>query len=114
MALYRLDYIDTEGNVTGPVRGRDLGILPTGDVLTRHMSKARERAIQAANRAECDVQITGIVKSGILKPRLILDRHGRARKPLGTRAARDRDDCKRGTGQTCFCPPCRAERKASR
>lgn len=106
--LYRLDYCDTHGKTTGPVRGADLGILPTGDVLCRHMSRARERAIQAANRAECDVLITRIGKSGDLKPSLIIDRDGRGKQPPGKRPS---GGIEHREGGPCFCANCRAGRR---
>lgn len=111
--MYRLDYCDTTGRATGAVRGADLGILPTGDVLTRHMTTARQRAIQAANRAECDVLISRIGKSGNIKPSLIVSRDGRAKRPPGMKAASGTRECRAGLGLgACFCDNCRASRRA--
>jgi hypothetical protein len=115
MPLFRLDYIDTNGKVTGPVRGRDIGVLTlaasSDDILVTHMQTARRHALDAARRAECDVQIAGIIKGGIIKPRLIVRPDGSASKPHGTRAGRTQDECKRDSGERCFCPACRAERR---
>lgn len=108
--LYRLDYLDTDGDITGPVLCWHVGTFPpTSDVLTRHMTTARERAIQAAAKWECDVLVTRIGKSGQLRPSLVLAPDGTARKPGGMTG----EDCKAGPGQPpCFCRNCRAGRRA--
>lgn len=108
MALYRLDYIDTNGEKTGPVEGWHIGILPTGDVLTRHMTTARARAVEAAKRAECDVLVSRIGKAGAIRAALVVQPDGRARRPGGMSG----EDCKRDSGQACFCRNCRAGRRA--
>lgn len=110
--LYRLDYIDTNGKTTGPVQGWHVG-LATGrtDVLTRHAQTARTHATNAARRAEVPVLVTRIGKAGAMKPSFIVHPDGSSTRPPGTRAADPREDCKRSTGQRCFCTACRAERR---
>lgn len=110
--MFRLDYIDGTGK--SPVLGVHIGILPTGTVLTRHMTTARKHATTAAARARQDVLITRIGKAGALRPSLIVQADGGSRRPPGTRPANERDECKRENGETCFCPSCRAERRQAR
>lgn len=110
MNLYRLDYIDTDGNVTGAVKGQHLGILPTGDILCRHMATARGRAVDAARRAECDVLVSRIGgKTASVRGVLVLRPDGTGRKPPGMTG----EDCKAGPSKPpCFCKNCRAGRRA--
>lgn len=114
MNLYRLDYVrDADGRDLAAVRGSDLGILPTGDVLTRHMTTARQRAIQAAALADCPVLITRISGGGRMKGTLIIGPDGRGKRPPGMAAASGTRECRAGTGLgACFCDNCRAARRA--
>lgn len=120
MSLYRLDYVNARGEATGAVDGRHVApgpndpkvgpLLLPGDVLTRHMTTARAHAVTAARRAECDVAISRIVKGGQIKVALIVHPDGRASRPPKTRPPAGQE-CKAGSGQTCFCPNCRASRR---
>jgi hypothetical protein len=118
MPLFRLDYIDADGTITDPVRGSDIEVLTLAasseDILTYHMTKAREYAKDAASAYNTSVQIAGIIKGGVIKPRLIIHPDGSATRPGGTKPGREQDDCKAQSGQPCFCPPCRAKRRASK
>jgi hypothetical protein len=100
--LYRLDYIDASGREVGPVKNT------TGDdFLSRHMSTARKRAIEAAGERELSVQVTRIGKAGQTRPTLIVRPDGGAEPPRQARS-----DCKAGPGKPpCFCRNCRAERR---
>lgn len=98
--LYRLDYLNADGTVRGPVR----------DFLSRHMTTARKRATEAAAEAELSVQVTRIGKAGQTKATLVIRPDGGAERPAGTRG----EDCKRNSGQTCFCRDCRAQRRGTR
>lgn len=112
MTLYRLDYLDARDKVFGAVKGLDIDVLTigsSGDILTQHMTKAREYAAEAARRAKCDVQIAGIIKGGIIKPRLVAKPDGTFKRPTGTQLG----DCKAGKNEgACFCFNCRAGRRA--
>lgn len=114
MPLYRLDYF-ADGRTTTAVQGSDIGVLTlaasAGDILTHHMTKAREYAKAAAKTSGCDVQIAGIIKGGQIKPRLIVSPDGTTSKPG---SAKDAGGCKAASGQTCFCPVCRAKRRDAR
>lgn len=110
MNLFRLDYCDANGTTTGPVLGSDIGILPGGVVLTRHMTTARARAIHAADLAKSDVLITRISGGGAMKPSLVIRQDGTGKRPPGTRTANG-PDCVAGTGRSCFCANCRAGRR---
>ena len=123
--LYRLDYCDTDGRATGAVKGRDIGILPTGDVLTRHMTTARQRAIQAAAPTAYApdgrrVLITRIDRAGRLRPSLVIRPDGSATTPPGMASTRDtcravgRPGTPTDDGGACFCSACRAARKGGR
>ena len=104
--LYRLDYHDgTREAVRDPVIG--------GDLITRHMATARSRAIELSERDDRPIQISRISGAGAMKPTLIVNPDGRCSRPAGTKAPA-REDCKRDSGQPCFCSPCRAERRAAR
>jgi hypothetical protein len=107
--MYRLDYVDG-----GSVRGADIDILPTGDVLTAHMTTARTHALQAARRAGRAVLISRIDKAGRLRSALVIRPDGSASRPEDKRPMNARSDCKRDSGETCFCQACRAERRGRR
>lgn len=107
MALYRLDYLDGEN--TEPVRDPVIG----GDLLTRHMTTARSRALQISGDVDRPIQISRISGAGQMKVTLVVDPDGHCRRPAKSKPVA-REDCTRGTGRPCFCSPCRAERKAAR
>lgn len=111
MPLYRLDYIETgtSSENTEPVRDPVIG----GDLLTRHMTTARSRAIELSAKDGRAIQITRIAGAGLMKVTLIVEPDGRCRRPAKSKPVA-REDCKRDSGQPCFCSPCRAERKAAR
>lgn len=103
MSLYRLDFIDASGRPADAVRDPIMG-----DVLTRHMTTARARAIQAAQLAKRDVLITRIGKAGQMRPSLVVHPDGSASRPPGMGG----EDCKAGQGKgPCFCLNCRATRR---
>jgi hypothetical protein len=108
--LYRLDYIvtGTSGEDTEPVRDPVIG----GDLLTRHMTTARARALELSKADGRAIQITRIAGAGTMKPTLIVNPDGHCQRPAGTKATGQA--CKRASGRACFCPACRAERKARR
>src|ERR1043165_3125074 len=111
--MFRLDYIQSDGRTIAPVLGSEVGILPTGDVLTRHMTTARGHARRAAELSGKDVLITRIVGAGTMKPSAVVHPDGSGSRPPGTRAANPREDCKRASGERCWCSACRAERRAA-
>ena len=104
MNLYRLDYVDTDGNVTGPVHDW------RGDVLCRHMTTARKRAQDFAAETRCDVLVSRIGgKSASVRGVLVIRPDGTASKPPGAKG----EDCTaRPDGPPCFCKNCRAGRRA--
>lgn len=101
--LYRLDFHPDGVAVHDPLLG--------GDYLARHMSTARAYAAVAAGEERRDVLVTRIGKGGHLKATLIIHPDGSASRPPGSKPVSERDDCKKGSGQTCFCSPCRAARR---
>jgi hypothetical protein len=115
--MFRLDYIDASGRIIAPVLGSEIDTLSIGasaaDVLTMHAATARKHARAAAERSGHDVLITRIVGGGRLKPSSVVKPDGSNGRPPGSRPASRREDCKRDSGQRCFCTACRAERKAA-
>jgi hypothetical protein len=105
-SLYRLDYVSPERPVRDPVIG--------GDLLTRHMQTARRRAIEIAAEDGEAILISRIAGSGSMTATLVVEADGRTHRPPGTKPAVPREDCKRHTGATCFCTPCRRERREVR
>lgn len=101
--LYRLDYHPSGAAVQDPLLMRDY--------LAHHMATARAYAIVAAGEQGEDVLVTRIGKAGALKPTLLVHPDGSASRPPGSRPVSERDDCKKDSGQTCFCAPCRAARR---
>jgi hypothetical protein len=116
--MYRLDYIDSDGRTIAPVLGSEIARLSLGasnrDVLTMHAATARKYAREAAELSGRDVLITRIVGAGTMKPSAVVHPDGSGSRPPGTRAANPREDCKRATGEHCWCSACRAERRAAR
>lgn len=116
--MFRLDYIDSDGRIIAPVLGSEIDTLSLAasaeDVLTMHASTARKHARAAADRSGKDVLITRIVKGGQLKPSTVIRAAGGSGRPPGFKPANARENCKRDSGQRCFCTACRAERKATR
>ena len=100
--MYRLDYLSS-GAAVKDFTGRDF--------LCQHMKTAREQAAIFAIKGAEAVLITRIGKSGVLKATLVARPDGTFARPPGSKAANEREDCKAGTGETCFCSPCRAARR---
>lgn len=89
--MFRLDYIEGEA-------------VDCAEVT--HMQTARRLAVQASKAAGLDVVI---VRTGsIERPVLTVKPDGTFWAPPGVESA-----CTRGSGRACFCPACRAERKAA-
>lgn len=79
---------------------------------SRHMATARRNAVALAERTGSPVEVCTHDANGARRVRTIIHPDGRAAPP--TSAETDpREGCVRHEGRTCFCTPCRAERRAS-
>lgn len=105
--MYRLDYLTVDGKENlEPVKdftGRDF--------LCQHMATARNVAGERAELFTRPVLITRIGKSGALKASLVAHPDGSFTRPPDSAPVNEREDCKAGTDVTCFCSPCRAQRR---
>ncbi len=80
MNLYRLDYVDADGNTLKPVRDP----LWRSDYLTRYAKISRQVAIQkcaTGPRDSAGIAITRISGAGSTKRVLIVNTQGNARRP---------------------------------
>lgn len=113
MSLYRLDFLNDDDTTAEAVRDPILG----GDLLTRHMTTARKRAIETAEREGRAILITRIHGAGQMRACLRIMADGTPKRPSGT-VAPEREDCarldSRRPNRTCFCSVCRAERDTER
>lgn len=103
--LYRLDYLNDDGSTAGAVPDP----LFRSDMLCRHMTTARSRAIECATRDNRAILVSRIGKAGAIRPSLVIRPNGTASRPGGMAG----EDCTAGTGRTCFCRNCRASRRAT-
>lgn len=79
----------------------------------RHASVARQFAMLAAAGAGADVLVSRVT-GGKAVPSFKITPDGRRLPPPNTQPAVEREGCVRDSGRTCFCTPCRDERKAAR
>lgn len=101
MSLYRLDFLNDDGSTAEAVRQPIIG----GDYLARHASTARAHAIETARESNRAILLTRIGNAGITRPTLVIQPDGRCRPPAGM-------DSPHSDDRVCFCPACRAQRKA--
>lgn len=79
--------------------------------ICAHMATARSVAENVAVWIQESILITRVGKNGALKPTLVANPDGTFSRPPGTEPVSEREDCKAGTDEVCFCSPCRAERR---
>lgn len=109
---FRLDYLRLDGQTGGCVRADLNGGVDTPDFTCEHASTARRHASEAAIRAECDVLVSRVTGLDV-RPAYVITPTGERKPPPGV-VVMARENCKRDTGQACFCSACRAERRSQR
>lgn len=109
-------YVNAQHEPNGPVLAGDVlddpaPFLPDEELSVGHMTTMRGHALIAAMRKGQPVLI---MAAG--KPRLLVTPDGSYAKPPGTTSGDARTgDCRAGQGEgACFCPNCRAARRATR
>ena len=89
-----------------------------GDVIvSAHMRTARAHAIITANIEREPITVGSIRgMDDDFKPRIVIQPDGQAKPPKGMKSGEERTgDCRASDdGPACFCPNCRAARRAAR
>lgn len=111
--MFRLYYLDAEGQTNGVVRQDDTEGLDGADFACNHATTARARATEAAIRSEADVLVARLV-DGKPKPAYVIQPDGRRKPPAGSTIPKEAACTATTSDRPCFCVICRAERRAAR
>lgn len=104
--MFTLHLLQTDGKLTDAI-GDDLLV---GEAFAcEHAQTARAKAKEYATTNNTDVVV---VRDGD-RACYTITRRGETTPPPNARVP-EREQCKRGSGQACFCLACRADRRAQR